>query len=424
MPESDPPTPSQSSSCRLRVLLSAYACEPGKGSEPGTGWNLALALARSFDVTVLTRTNNRESIKQALETQPDPKPAFIYHDLPPIARFLKKKGVLSTQVYYALWQRSLGRKVPVNLRDFDIFHHLTFNSFEIAPRLIEQFSGIKVWGPIGGGQLAPAALTAALTLKARLNERLRSWRIAFSQRNSRLIRCLESCDWVLFANEETRDLFKTAELKSSEQMIDVGVDPSHFTPSAGSKDGHRIFSAGNFEARKGTRLLLMAFQSAHRENPKLRLHLAGDGPEAPRDRAWVEANGLSKVITFAGRRSHAEMAEEFARADVFVFTSIRDTSGAIVLEAMACGLPVVCLDHQGARLMVGENAGIRVKPQTLELTIHGIATAILELSNNATLRASLGENARKRVLSEFTWEKKAERLGNEYQRLSHVAARL
>ncbi len=410
----------------MRVLLSAYACEPGKGSEPGTGWNLAVTLAKDFDVTVVTRSNNREAIEQALERQASRNPAFIYHDLPPVARLFKKRGILSTQAYYALWQRSLGRIIPKthDLREFDLFHHITFNSFEVVPGLMDSFPNIKVWGPIGGGQHAPVALTATLTLKARLKERVRSWRISLSRRNSRVIRCLESCDWVLFANEETRDLFKTVELKSSGRMIDVGVDPSHFTPITESKDGHRVFSAGNFEARKGTRLLLMAFQQAHRKNPKLRLRLAGDGPEAPRDRAWVEANELNEVITFSGRRSHAEMAEEFAQADIFVFPSIRDTSGAIVLEAMACGLPVVCIDHQGARLMLGENAGIRVGPQTLALTIHGIATAILELSGNATLRASLGENARKRALSEFTWEKKAERLGNEYHRLSHVAARL
>jgi glycosyltransferase involved in cell wall biosynthesis len=324
-----------------------------------------------------------------------------------------------------LWQKSIGRIIPKthDLDAFDLFHHVTFNSFEVVPSLINCFPGIKVWGPIGGGQCAPVPLTATLSLKGRLKERLRSLRISLSRRNPRLIRCLESCDWVLFANEETRDLFQPVELKSSGQMIDVGVDPTRFTPPGEYADGHRIFSASNFEARKGTRLLLMAFKKAHRKNSKLRLRLAGEGPESPRERAWVEANGLDEVITFSGRCSHAEMAEEFANADVFVFPSIRDTSGAIVLEAMACGLPVVCLNHQGAKLMVDENEGIRVPPKKLKLTVRGIAAAILELSGDASLREALGKNARERVLCEFTWEKKADRLGNGYQRLCHVEAR-
>ena len=401
----------------MRILLSAYACEPGKGSEPGTGWNLALALANRFDVTVLTRANNREPIEQALELLSGPKPAFIYHDLAPVARFLKKKRIISTQSYYGLWQRSLGRMIPKthDLKAFDLFHHVTFNSFEVVPGLMDSFPGIKVWGPIGGGQRAPVPLTATLTLKSRLKERLRSSRISLSRRNPRLIRCLESCDWVLFANEETRNLFKTVELKSSTQMIDVGVDPTRFTPAKELANGHRIFSASNFEARKGTRLLLMAFKKAHKKNSKLRLRLAGDGPELPRERAWVEANGLDQVITFSGRRNHAEMAEEFANADVFVFPSIRDTSGAIVLEAMACGLPVVCLNHQGAKLMVGESEGIRVTPKNLELTIQEVTNAILELSGDASLREVLGKNARERVLCEFTWEKKTDRMVQVYE---------
>ena len=144
-----------------------------------------------------------------------------------------------------------------------------------------------------------------------------------------MVKQLEFCDLVLFANQETQDLFKSVNFKSCVQMIDVGVDANLFVPSKKSEDGHRIFSAGNFEARKGTRLLLLAFQQAYRKNPKLRLRLAGDGPDLPREKAWVQANRLSGVIEFPGRRSQGEMAREFENADVFVFPSIRDTSGAI-----------------------------------------------------------------------------------------------
>ncbi|TAE86065.1 MAG: glycosyltransferase family 1 protein [Verrucomicrobia bacterium] len=409
---------------RLRILLSAYACEPCKGSEPGTGWNLALALSKSFEVTVVTRTNNRASIEAGLSSESGPRPQFIYHDLPSIFRRLKKMGLLSTQVYYALWQRALGKDLPhqLELRNFDIFHHITFNSFEVAPGLLARFAGVKIWGPIGGGQSLPPALAATLGLKSRIKERLRTLRIRLSRWNPRLVRQLESCDRVLFANDETRDLFETAAVKSSGQMIDVGVDPARFAPTLDSRPGHRIFSAGNFEPRKGSRLLLLAFQKAHELNPTLRLRLAGDGPELPRERAWVASEGLQDVVSFAGRRTHAQMAEEFAMADIFVFPSIRDTSGAIVLEAMACALPVVCLDHQGARLMVGDDAGIRVKTDSLKTAVEGLAAAVLTLSSDAALRELLGRQARERVMTEFTWKNKAERLGQEYRRLAHLAS--
>lgn len=410
---------------RLRILLSAYACEPGKGSEPGTGWNLALALSKSFEVTVVTRANNRASIEAGLSSESGPRPRFIYHDLPSIFRRLKKMGLLSTQVYYALWQKALGKNLPrqLELRNFDIFHHITFNSFEVAPGLLARFAGVKIWGPIGGGQSSPPALAATLGLKSRIKERLRTLRIRLSRWNPQLVRQLESCDRVLFANDETRNLFETAAVKSSGQMIDVGVDPARFAPTLDSRPGHRIFSAGNFEPRKGSRLLLLAFQKAHELDPSLRLRLAGDGPELPRERAWVASQGLQDAVSFAGRRTHVQMAEEFAAADIFAFPSIRDTSGAIVLEAMACALPVVCFDHQGARLMVGDDAGIRVRPGTLQTAINDLAAALLKLSGDASLRESLGRSARQRVLREFTWEQKAEKLGEEYRELMRAAAR-
>ena len=67
---------------RLRVLMSAYACEPGKGSEPGVGWNLAKAMATRHDVWVVTRANNRPVIESELEEQPVPNLHFLYYDLP------------------------------------------------------------------------------------------------------------------------------------------------------------------------------------------------------------------------------------------------------------------------------------------------------------------------------------------------------
>ena len=67
---------------RLKVLMSAYACEPGRGSEPEVGWQWAFQMARFHEVTVVTRANNRAVIDRALADYPGAKPEFIYYDLP------------------------------------------------------------------------------------------------------------------------------------------------------------------------------------------------------------------------------------------------------------------------------------------------------------------------------------------------------
>jgi glycosyltransferase involved in cell wall biosynthesis len=404
----------------MRILLSAYACEPGKGSEPGTGWQLAMALARHCEVTVLTRSNNRETIEKALLGESGPHPDFIYHDLPSLFRILKKRRILPTQAYYALWQRSSCRTLEsaTDIGRFDIFHHLTFNSFEIPPGVPAGFQGRLVRGPLGGGQTAPACLLGTMSFAGRIMERLRSMRVRWSARAPAVRSKLAACDLVFYANRETRDLLHGNPEKNDPLMIDVGVDPSKFTPSDQPKDGTTMFSASNFEPRKGTRLLLMAFQQAHQKNPRLRLRLAGCGRDVARERSWVSANGLGEAVRFLGRCDHQQMAVELASADVFIFPSLRDTSGAIVLEAMSCGLPVICLDHQGARCMVGESCGLRIPPQPLDATVEEMARAMLQLAGDAKLRKSMGHNARERVLENFSWEKKSERLVHAFRHLT------
>src|SRR5579862_6646539 len=103
----------------VKILLSAYACEPDKGSEPGVGWNWALALVRrGYEVHVLTRTNNREAIERHGK-ELSPALHFHFFDLPERARFWKywPGGIY---LYYLLWQIGAAR-VAANLHRLQQF---------------------------------------------------------------------------------------------------------------------------------------------------------------------------------------------------------------------------------------------------------------------------------------------------------------
>lgn len=113
----------------MRVLMNAYACEPGRGSEGGVGWNWAVAAAGRHDVFVLTRANNRSAIEAGLATlgsEIRERLHFEYVDLPDAARFWKRGG-LGIRVYYYVWQ-VLARRRAFALRrtiPFDVVHHTT-----------------------------------------------------------------------------------------------------------------------------------------------------------------------------------------------------------------------------------------------------------------------------------------------------------
>lgn len=91
------------------ILISAYGCEPDKGSEPGAGWNWAVEVAKRHKVTVLTRANNRCSIEKELQVNPRPNMSFIYYDLPESIKKYKK----GQKWCPALLRAMANRRIPV-----------------------------------------------------------------------------------------------------------------------------------------------------------------------------------------------------------------------------------------------------------------------------------------------------------------------
>lgn len=404
----------------MKVLLLAYACEPNAGSEPGTGWNTALHLAKSHQVTVVTRSNNRGRIESALRELTEPLPEFVYYDLPPVLVSLKKK-LLGIHLYYALWQLGLSRGLTslVDSKGFDIVHHLTFNSFEVPPFALRGIRARKVWGPVGGGQTAPSSLLHSLSWKSRIKEKLRSMRVVLSTWNPLVRSLFREADAVLFANQETRSRFQNLCRRDAGLMIDVGVDADVFQPvdRTGREQANLLF-AGRLESRKGARLLLFSLKEALRDIPEMRLTIVGSGPEKIELENLEVELGLTGKIDWVGKVSHGEMRDSLAGADLFVFPSLRDTSGTIVLEAMACGLPVICFDHQGGRIMIGDEAGFKVDANSsLREAIEQWATAITSLLKNRRSGELFGQHGPKRVRNHFTWEKKVKRIEALYRSL-------
>ncbi|MDB4305849.1 hypothetical protein N9927_04115, partial [Akkermansiaceae bacterium] len=73
----------QDNVAKPRVLMSAYSCEPGKGSEPEVGWRVATEMAKHADVHVITRANNNVAIDPYYSDLPkEARPNFLYYDLP------------------------------------------------------------------------------------------------------------------------------------------------------------------------------------------------------------------------------------------------------------------------------------------------------------------------------------------------------
>jgi glycosyltransferase involved in cell wall biosynthesis len=403
----------------MKVLLSAYACEPGKGSEPGVGWRWAAGLASSVTLCVLTRESNRAAIESAID-QSDPgcplhSVHFEFHDLSAFFLRLKRWKLLSTMAYYFVWQWTAARRFKELADRQDIVHHLTFCTL-LCPGFWKLRRAAFVVGPVGAPLVNPHYY--ALFGPQASTQCLRSWVMNRFLHLPWLKRLLSGAAAVVPANSETRSLLISRGIAAREVMLDTGAPeiPNVAAADAGDiKAGCRFIFAGRLERRKGLELSLRAFaKAAADEHFQGTFRILGDGPDRDRQQAMAAELGLRERVEFAGSMAQAEVLREFQMADVFLFSSVRDTSAGVNLEAMACGLPVVCLSHQGVADITTDACALRVPPGPIEETVDGLARAIQRIAADPELRTRLGQEARRRAAEDFSWDAKFERMVGIY----------
>lgn len=409
----------------MKVLLSAYACEPGKGSEPGVGWRWTCGLAERVVLTVLTRSNNQAAIQhEVAATSPgDPlrQVRFLYHDLGGIWKFLKRHRLLPTMAYYFLWQWTAARRFRKEADEADIVHHLTFCT-SLCPGFWRTGNRRLAIGPTAAPLVNPhylplfglkSPVQAARNLLIRKSLRLPWLRDTF--RNAAI---------VVPANSETQSLFQAMNVPTCEVMLDTGaperdgraaVEPM---PAALSGNGDCVFLyAGVIERRKGLELVLRAFAEFRQNSAEVgaRLILLGKGPDLPRLRKLSNSLGIADQIEFPGAVPHDQVASHFQRADVFIFASVRDASGGVNLEAMASGLPVICIAHQGVGDITDASCAERIDPGPISATIRDFADAIDRCARNRDRTRTMGTAAYRRAQGSFSWTAKFDTMLKHYE---------
>lgn len=403
---------------RLRVLISAYACEPDKGSEPEVGWQWALQMARFHDVTVLTRANNREGIEKKLAElrERQPVPHFIYHEE---SNFLQgtKQRLSSLKLYYVLWQRS-AHEVIAQLHarhKFDLLHHVTFAGFRY-PTAIWGHGVPSVWGPIGGIESVPwnllpwgqpASLLAEI--KRNLHNLLQAGPFQVMPRRARastvILACTPEMQAAFARHHVAAPLMPTIGLDCG--AIPFGAKPDR---PAGPL---RLLFVGNLITLKG---IDFAIHGLRESGTTATLTLIGSGEFQASAQHLVRRLGLEERVKFLGKLPRAEVLRSYADFDVFIFPSLHDTGGYAVIEAMLNELPVICLDCGGPALAVQPDCGVKVALGSRREVRQGLAAAIRRYDQDRTLLRQHGAAARRVIQDKYDWDKKGEQMDTVYQR--------
>jgi glycosyltransferase involved in cell wall biosynthesis len=356
--------------------MSAYACEPNSGSEPGAGWNLAVAAAQNHDVWVLTRANNRDVIEAELSSRPIPGLNFVYFDLSPV--WLRAKRVpYGTQIYYLRWQKAikpLVRRLHAEV-SFDLVHHVTFAIDWMPAGAIEALPVPAIWGPVGGRTGMPWALSRYLGIAGLLQEvsretltrGLRGFWIRETLRRSSLVVGQTPDEAQLGVHPE---LLRIEPNCSAEPGGGVRLEPPTWLPSGGKT----ALFVGRLIPLKG---LLIAIEALAQTEAQWRLVVVGDGPDRRRGMRKARRLGVEKRVTFVGRVPHMDVLAGLDNSAVLIAPSMHEGSAFAVAEAVARGCAVVCTDRGGHQVLVGPGQGVRLPansslPLAMAAAIHTV----------------------------------------------------
>lgn len=361
----------------MRILVSAYACEPGKGSEPAVGWGTALAAARCGECWVVTRSNNRESIEAALADIAEDI-HWVYVDLPAWLRRLKR-GDIGTRLYYRLWQWAAA---PVVRRlcaehDIDVVHHATFASYWASARAAAMAGRRFVWGPVGGGEDTPDALRSIGSVRSRVFELLRSAsrRLAEAGRDTRSAATAASTVFCSTPETAARVAVLGAErCVVRTQIVFTERELEQFSFAARRASASFLY-VGRLVGWRGVELAVRALALV----PEASLTLVGDGAERRGLQRLADALGVADRVRFLGEVGREDVAGLMAQSAALLYPSLHDSAGYAVAEAMLGGLPVVCLATGGPSALVDESRGFPVEPGSIEETVHGLARRMREV---------------------------------------------
>ncbi|MBM3294511.1 MAG: glycosyltransferase [Candidatus Aminicenantes bacterium] len=404
----------------MRILVSAYACNPlgAKDLHPGedlTGWRLVNEIARRHDVTVISHAYNRPGVQAAAALKSPVGVTFRFLELPsPFDRLYKVE--FGQRIYYYLWQiaayrlaRSLHEENP-----FDLAHHVTFGNDWLASYIGAFLPAPYVHGPVGGGQRTPTPLRSEYTAYGKFAERAREKAQWFGRRDVVRNRCLRRAKAILVCNRETRAKMPRAfDPKIFDFPVngmsreDLAVLPVSPPPGDGV---FRILSAGRFHRLKGFALAVKAFGLFLRDHPASEFILVGQGEEGGRIREAVRRLGIDGQVRLVEWVPRRDLLGLMAESDILVFPSFRDGGGAVVVEAMAMGKPVVVIDSGGPGFHVRPDWGSKIRPGPAETVAADMAAAFARLHDNPALRREMGRAARSRVEEYYLNEKQGERL--------------
>ncbi len=415
----------------MRVLLIAEACNPTWTSVPLVGYNWASALAAQPDLqlTVVTHVRNRAGIGQSdlaakarveyIDNE------FIAAPVYKLAKLLRGGNQLSWTIdtamawpSYVVFERMLAARFAPALRrdEYDLIHRVTPLSPTAVSPLAGQTAVPMIAGPLNGGLPWPKEFPE-------LVRREKEWLVPL--RNLYKLMPYHRSTYRHLAGVIAASHATAAEIPRHFRgkrffHPENGVDPARFPLANGWAEPagkFRFVTAGRLVPYKGLALTLEAIRRSPFLQQHAELRVIGDGPERARHEEFIRRHGLGTCVAILGQLPQLELARAFRKSQAFVFPSLREFGGGVVLEAMASGLPSLIVDYGGPSELIDADTGVKLPMQPREPLIESLRIAMERLAQDPAACRAMGEKAVATVAARHTWAAKAGRMAGIYQQV-------
>lgn len=373
--------------------------------------------ARGYAVTLLAHARNRASLAEAFGPG---CPDIEY--------------IEDTIWHRVIWK--VGRPFPAKIRHFafgmfmnfineryqakriralvaegraDLIHQPTPVSPK-TPSSIYGFGVPVVIGPMNGGMdlpegyenLAKTSESRFETL-ARNSASLANWLVPGKARAAALVVANERTRAALSVDHETV-------ITLPENGVDLSIFPTQRDIQPAEPGRIKLVYLGRLVDWKAVDITLKAVAQARAQGAEVTLDIIGDGAERRTLEQMTDSLGLDAQVTFHGFQSQAQCAQHLQAADALMLNSVFECGGAVVLEAMSIGLPVIAPDWGGPADYVTPETGLLVSPVPRADFADRLAQAIIDLAQDPERRVRMGQAGAARVRAEFDWERKADRM--------------
>ncbi|MDR0865643.1 MAG: glycosyltransferase family 4 protein [Candidatus Symbiothrix sp.] len=403
---------------KRKILVSAYACEPIKGSEPAVGWNWILQLAKHNELHVITRCNNQESIEANLPNELKHNITFHYYDTPLLFQRIKKKDK-RLYLYNFLWQIGIvpfARKI-IKQHQIDYTMHLTFGSIWM-PTFLPILKTAFIWGPIGGCECIPKQFLKVMPLSQKIVQCMRYFLNATVILNPFILLPACRADVILARTYDTMNAIPRCFHKKTKVILETAMDNSVFEykKEKNPTDTVRLIISARLIAIKNISMAIKALKYISQDR-KWHLTIIGSGPEKDRIIRETHNDKLDEKVTIIPFMPRYEALKKIEESDIFIFPSLKEGGSWALMEAMTIGLPVICLDWAGMKMITDDKSAIRLSITNPEQMERDMAVAICKLIDNPELRGQMGYAGRERIKAVFNWESKGIFMENLFKKL-------